>query len=211
MNRAHKFFEACWRILLHAPIVRLLVKTWPFVLLAIQMIFVSGCTSALWGKDTFAHDYRPAAPANLHLYYSTERKDVLVQYDESSNPEKAARPRFYWLEPNTIRINGRRKPHFVSAKARADLMSIPVSEALPDSITPGSNGLYAVSERKENLFTLYSDKEEFDPYQLPSYRGGSQRVKQVLLTPFAVAIDATLIGAVFGFYAAPGILASLNR
>jgi hypothetical protein len=57
----------------------------------------------------------------------------------------------------------------------------------------------------------YSGKEQLEAYKLPTYVGGSQTAKQVLLTPFAVAVDATILGAVIGYYSAPGILADLSR
>jgi hypothetical protein len=187
------------------------VRRWLFALLVTQTVFVSGCTSALWDKNTFAHHYHPANPANLRLFYSKERKDILVQYDELSDTDNKTRPCCYWLEPNTIRVNRERKPHFVSAKESEGLIPIPVTEAPPNSIPPGFMELYAVARRDDDVFTLYSGKEQLDPYQLPTYIGASRRVKQILLTPFAVEFDATIIGAVIGYYAAPQILASLNR
>jgi hypothetical protein len=57
----------------------------------------------------------------------------------------------------------------------------------------------------------YSGKEQLEAYKLPTYVGDSQTVKQVLLTPFAVALDATIVGAGIGYYAAPGIFAGLSR
>ena len=57
----------------------------------------------------------------------------------------------------------------------------------------------------------YSGKEKLEAYKLPTYVGGSQTAKRVLLTPFAVALDATIVGAVIGYCAAPGIFAGLSR
>ena len=180
------------------------------MLLAIQTIFVSGCTTALWDRSTFAREYHPADPRNLRLYYSGERKDILVQYDELNVADKKVQPRTYWLDPNATRINENRKPHFVSPKASQDLIPIPLSESQPDSVLPDSKALYAVSKPKEDLFTLYVGPDQGDLYWLPDYRGSSQKVKQVLLTPFAVAIDATLIGAVLSYYNAPAIFSGLS-
>jgi len=193
-----------------SPVLTWVMRKWPFVLLAVQIVFVSGCTSVLWDKSTFAREYHPADPASLHLYYSKERKDILVQYDELNVADKEIRPRFYWLEPNATRINDSRKPHFVSAKASEDLILIPLSESHPDSVLPDSKALYAVSKPKEDLFTLYLGPEQVDLYRLPDYQDSSQRVKQVLLTPFAVAVDATIIGAVVSYYNAPSILSGLH-
>jgi hypothetical protein len=173
--------------------------------------FVSGCTSALWNQDTFAHHYRPAIPANLRLSYSNERQDILVQYSESRDGETNTRLRFYWLEPNMQRVSRDRKPHFVSEKATGGLTPIPVTVAAPHPTDARPAQLSAVACGDDDFFTLYSGAEKLEPYRLPVYAGSSQRVKQVLLTPFAVGIDATIIGAVMSYYASPWLLASLNR
>ena len=180
-------------------------------LLALPLPFACGCTPALWDKETFAHHYRPGSPANLRLSYSTERQDILVQYDESKDGDTTTRPRCYWLDPNTLRVNRNQKPHFVSAKAATGLAPIPVGEGAPGPRGPGLKRLYARVTHEADFFTLYSGTEQLDPYKLPQYTGSSQRVKQVLLTPFAVAVDATIVGAVMAYWAAPGIFAGLSR
>ena len=182
-----------------------------FVLLATPVVLGCGCTSALWENDTFAHHYGPAYPANLHLFYSNERKDILVQYDESEDGAPTGRSRCYWLEPNMRRVSGNRKPHFVSVKAEAGLTPVPVREAAMSPTQLRLTELYAVARCDDDFFTLYSGKESLDPYKLPNYAGKSQRVKQVLLTPLAVGVDATIVGAVVAVYSAPQILTSLNR
>ena len=182
-----------------------------FVLLAAQVVLFSGCTATLWDKETFAHHYRPADPVNLHLFYSKERRDILVRYDESKDSGAQARSRCYWLEPNTLRVNRDGKPHFVSTKPAKELMPLVVDEVAGPPAQPASVELSAVARPYNNCFTLYSGKEQLEAYRLPTYKGGSQTVKQVLLTPFAVAVDATIVGAVIGYYSAPGIFASLSR
>jgi hypothetical protein len=186
-----------------------------FVFMAAQMVFVSGCTSALWDKETFAHHYRPADPVALHLFYSEERRDLLVQYDESKDAGAKIQSRCYWLQPNTMRVNGDRKPHFVSGRATKGLVPIAVREVAAPPAQPKLMELYAVARHGDDFFTLYSGKEPLDPYKLPTYVGGSRRVKQVLLTPFAVGADATIIGAVVGavvaYNSAPGVFADLSR
>ena len=181
------------------------------VLLAAQVVVVCGCTSALWDKETFAHHYRPAIPANLQLFYSKERRDILVQYDESKDGDAEIRPRCYWLDPNTLRVNRDRKPHYVSSRATEGLTPITVSKDVVHPTQPGFVELYAVAGYNDDFFTLYSGEKQLDPYKLPTYNGTSQRVKQVLLTPFAVGVDATIIGAVVACYSAPQIFAGLNR
>ncbi len=199
------------------PLLRTLTKAcekirWQvFVLLAAQVVLASGCTAALWDKETFAHHYRPADPVNLHLFYSKQRRDVLVQYDESKDSGSQAWSRCYWLEPNTLRVNEDRKPLFVSTKTAKGLLPLAVDEVAAPAAQPASMELCAVARPYDNCFTLYSGREQLEAYKLPTYVGGSHTVKQVLLTPFAVAVDATIVGAIIGYYSAPGIFASLSR
>jgi len=178
---------------------------------ALPLIFACGCTSALWDKETFAHHYRPAPNANLRVSYSKKRQDILVQYSELEEGDSKTRPRCYWLDPNTVRVNRNRKPHFASARSTRGLTRLPVDESAPNSTNAGHAQLSVVIGYGDDYFTLYSGTEKLDPYKLPVYTGRSQRVKQVLLTPFAVTVDATLVGAAIGYYSAPSIFASLNR
>lgn len=183
-----------------------------FLLLLAPILLVSGCTTALWDKSTFAHYYRPADSSNLRLFYSNDRKDVLVQYDERQDSDDHIRSRCYWLDRNNANMSQKQKPAFVSPESAGNLVPIPVQEGTTNSPTDGLHGLYAVARREDDFFILYSGREELDRYHLPVYSGdSSQRVKQVLLTPFAVAVDATIVGAVVGYYAAPSILSGLNR
>ena len=169
-------------------------------LLAMLMAFGSGCTSVLWDKDTFAHSYRPASPASLHLFYSKERRDILVQYSEDRSG--TTRLRCYWLEANTPKVNAGRKPHFVSVKAANGLTPIPVSKVAPPSAESGE--LHAIAPGDDGDFTLLSGAEVLNRFRLPIYAASSQTVKQVLLTPFAVAVDLTIIGGVIAYLSAPG-------
>jgi len=180
-------------------------------LLAITAALASGCTSALWDKETFAQHYRPAFPANLRLAYSDQRRDILVQYSESHVGYTNIRTRCYWLEPNIPRVNRNQKPRFVSGSATNGLTPIPLSEDPPNPVDSGPIKLYVMARRGDDFFTLYSNKEKLDPYKLPVYTGPSQRVKQVLLTPFAAVVDVTIFGAIISYYAAPSILADLVR
>ena len=185
-------------------------RPWFFVFLAAQAVLLSGCTTALWDKETFAHHYRPDNPVNLHLFYSKERRDILVQYDESKDAGAQIRSRCYWLEPNTLRVNREQKPHFVSAKAANGLVPVAVDAAPASPTQPASRELCAVARPYDNSFTLYSGQEKLEPYKLPIYIGSSRRVWQVLLTPFAVVVDATIVGAIIGSHVAPQTYASMR-
>jgi hypothetical protein len=172
-------------------------------------LFLGGCTSALWKQETFARRFQPANPVNLELFYSESRKDILVAYDETTDKDTKVERRQYWLERDNITVNRERKPHFVSARAAEGLKKIPVEEEAPAG-TAGKEDLVVVARQDDDFFTLYSGGEKLDPYKLPAYPDPSRRAKQVLLTPLAVTLDATIIGAVMGAYWSPYMLASLN-
>ncbi len=175
-------------------------------------LLVSGCTTALWDKSTFAHYYRPADTPDLHLFYSPQRQDVLVRYNERQDSDERIHPRNYWLERNSSNIDRKQKPKFVSIKSTEALVPIPLHETFTNTPAGSLNGLHATAKRDQDLFTLCTGQDQLEHYRLPVYSGGgSQKVKQVLLTPFAVAVDATIVGAVIGYYAAPSILQGLNR
>lgn len=193
---------------IHAPC---LLSAAVALLVALPILSLCGCTAVLWGEETFAHQYRPVRPTNIRLFYSPERDDLLVQYSESKDENTNSHPRCYWLDTNTVRINRHRKPHFVSAKNASGLTPVPVSGSSSNTTAAATGALWVSIDPDRDSFTLYSGAEKLDAYELPVYAGSSQRIKQVLLTPFAVAIDATIVGAVIGFYSAPQILAGLSR
>lgn len=186
-----------------------------FALLLLPMLLTSGCTTALWDQKTFAHRYQPADPANLRLFYSSKRQDILVQYDKLTVPENTTRTRSYWLGQYMTLANPDREPHFVSAKKSRGLTPIPITDSLTNSAPPDPLKLFAVARPDDDFFTLYLGNGPSDPYQLPKYKDPTQRVKQIALTPMAVGTDVTVFGAIFGACAAvtalPQYLVSQNR
>jgi hypothetical protein len=76
-------------------------------------------------------------------------------------------------------------------------MVVPITDSLTNPPPSASHGLYAVVATDNLSFSLCSGQKEPTVYRLPVYFTGSgQRVKQVLLTPFAVATDLTIVGGV---------------
>jgi len=163
-------------------------------LVTVQAILFSGCaTRELWQTGRFANFHEPATPSNLRLFQSTNSQDVLVQYDECRENDDRVRRRAYWLEHNSDRVRERQKPRFVSFKPEACLIDIPVSEAA-FSADSGTGPVYALASTNNQSFTLYSSGRQKGPYELPVYPDASGRTKQVILTPFTVAADLTVVG-----------------
>ena len=169
------------------------------VFLVAQVPLFTGCTAMLWNKSTFSTYYHPADPANLQLYYSDSRKDLLVQYDEAREREKKVQRRSYWLEPNLTIVNNGQKPQFVDASLDS-LTLVPLTAAQPVSPPTGFKGLYVVCQTHDPRFTLYSGTNELNSCTLPIYHANEQIAVKVLLTPPALVADATLVGGLIGVY-----------
>jgi hypothetical protein len=170
---------------------------WVCALLLAQAVLVTGCvTPKLWENNTFARSYAPADPPNLHLYYSTNRQDILVVYNEVNESDGTVRPRCYWLGQDMLLANPARKPHFVPVTTARGLIPIPISESATNAVPPNALGFCAIAGRDDNFFTLCSCNGPPDPYELPAYRDHSQRVKQVMLTPAALGVDTVVWGGI---------------
>ena len=173
------------------------------ILTVCQAALLSGCTSALWENDRFARCHWPANPPNLQLFYSESARDVLAEYDEASEGTSTVQRRAYWLEPNAVPVAVGRQPRFVSVTNAQDLVVVPVTDNLTNPPPAAYRGLYAVVSTNGQSFSLCLGQKEPEFYALPVYCAGSgQRVKQVLLTPLAVATDATIVGGVIAAFLA---------
>jgi len=183
-----------------------------FGFFAMQIILLGGCaTPALWEEGRFVRYHEPASSLGLRLFHSSQRQDVLVEYVESREDNGSTKRRAFWLDYNIERLEMRRKPRFVSAKEVEELTPIPIIDAaLVAGIKPVNTGLYAVVSTNGHAFTLYSAGAMFYTCELPVYRDASGRVKQVLLTPAAVAADLTIVGGVLAVIYAPELWPMLN-
>ena len=181
------------------------------VLLATLAMLAGGCvTSKVWEQGQFARYHDPASPAGLQLFHSSHRQDVLVEYLETRESDGATQRRAYWLDRETTRVEARHKPRFVPLDEAQGLEPIPVLDSGPVPGAPSSGGLYAVVATNGTSFTLYSPEKALGSFDLPVYRDASGRVKQVLLTPPALAVDLTIVGGVVAIAVAPSLWTSLN-
>ena len=161
------------------------------LLLVCQAVLLSGCTSELWEKERFARYHCPANPPNLRLFYSEPSQDMLAEYDEASQGTAAVRRRAYWLEPNAPAIAAGSQPRFVGSTNTQGLVAVPVTDLPTNTPLAGYQGLYAVVSTNGQSFVLWSGQQQLAFYGLPLYFTTSgQRVKQVLLTPFAWPLSA---------------------
>jgi hypothetical protein len=167
-----------------------------FVLFCLHGVMLSGCTSALWEEDRFTHYHSPADPPNLRLLHARGATDVLVQYDELGEGDNYVRRRSYWAARNAWQTRNTRKPVFVDAREAIGLAPVPTVKPARAATLENSGDCFAVVSTNVNVFVLYCQGEEPTVYELPNYNDNHlQRVKQVALTPAAVAVDATVVGA----------------
>jgi hypothetical protein len=184
--------------------------------LVVQAILLTGCVTAkVWEPHQFARFHEPADPTNLQLFYSTERQDILVCYDEIIDTSGKIKQRAYWLERNQTKEGTGRHPSFVSIKQEQGLKPIPVANSMEKVSLPAESGLYAVSKNGIK-FSLYgsSEKQQVTPsatanpigeFELPAYYDALGPVKQVLRTPPAVVADtAIFVGTAAVIYAPYG-------
>ena len=179
-------------------------KQWLYsFLLVAAMIWLSGCaTSSLWEGGRFARFHEPGTPPNLQLFHSGQQEAVLVQYNETREGDDSVRRRAYWLEPGSEPARNPHKPSFVSVKTARRLSPIPVVDSL-DAAPFAHAGLYAVVATNGVDFSLRSGERNIGSYELPVYEDASGRMKQLLLTPPAVAADLTIIGGIIAAYCWP--------
>ena len=178
--------------------MRILTRMVEGASLLAAFLMLSGCaTHALW-KDGSVSFHEPFPPARVALFDAPARKDVIVQYDELSPGHDTPRRRAYFLFENADRISTAKKPRFVSLSITNGLAAIPLysEQALQQSRT-NLPMVYALSDTNGNRFSVYRNNEEWhSQFQLPTYRCWLTSLRRGLLTPFAIALDATVIGGV---------------
>lgn len=155
-------------------------------------------TYNLWDGEMIESFHQAALPSNLALFQPTNSTDIIVQYDELSPWWDSVRRRTYYLDENEQRIQGRKKPVFVSATVTNQALPIPIVTDANFTL----NGAASSTERlpcairygEENVFTIaYANGTTEGPYHLPGYRGMTGNMKLAGFTPVTVTADASVI------------------
>ena len=192
-----------------------------FQLLPLLLVpWLAGCETAkevtitghMW-EATGSNHREPAQNANLKLYHTSDRKDVLVRYDEERESSGTVKSRAFLLMANQGRINAGRKPSFLSgreaAKVQADHVRI-ISEN--DVGEMNDEELAAIVSRQGRHFTLISKGREIGSYDLPTYLTSSRAfVERALFLPATVIGDVAVYGTLIGGYAGLEYLSTLNQ
>jgi hypothetical protein len=166
---------------------------------------LTGCESSmtykLWTNGEFRRYYEPAPNPRLQLFHDVNQGDVLAAYDEAHETRSAIRRRAYYVNHNRLRLEAGQKPHFVSADRAVGLKPVTFIEESTTLSLPGSETIQAVLATNGQRFTLSGDFGGHT-YQLPVYQDQSGLVGRIVLTPFAVAGDVVVVGAVVAVVAA---------
>jgi hypothetical protein len=161
----------------------------------------SGCTDALWEDKNMGGLCQPTHDPGLHLYESEHAEDFLVVYNESyrHRHQMAIHRQAYWLDRNALRTANDRRPVFANPAPTNGLRSIPVYYSQVDL---NSNQSYvAICDTNTQVFTLFSAGEYRGAYKLPVYTNRRGTMEKAALTPFAVAVDLTIIGGIVVYFA----------
>ena len=146
-------------------------------LLLISCAGLSGCvTATLWEKQAFDGFNRPASPPNLQVYKTQD--DWLVEYDEANEKNARICRRAYYLNESQTAINAHKPPRFVPTPTTGSFVV--------------ANALISTDGQQ---FIVYDGPVNIGTYDFPVYPAPSGRVKQVLLTPGTVVIDAAIVTA----------------
>ena len=176
-----------------------------FDLAAVLVLLLTGCetvekyslTYRVWDNDDWRKWSEPAPNPNLALFESTNSTDVLVQYDAFSEKHSTVERHAYYLHPSQARIDTGTKPELVKPSEADGMKPIPVL-ATQGSLTnqPPKLPAYAVVTREGRGLTLYRSMGSESAFDLPGYVETSGTPIRVVLTPFAVAGDTVMVGAV---------------
>lgn len=171
----------------------------------VVVLLLSGCetvekyslTYRVWDNDDWRKFSEPAPNPNVALFEATNHACVLVEYDAFSEKHSAVKRCAYYLHPNQARVDAGTKPELVKPSAADRTKPIPVLPA-QGALTnqPSELHAYAVVTKEGRGFTLYRPMESESTFDLPVYTETSGIPTRVVLTPFAVAGDAVMVGAV---------------
>lgn len=153
----------------------------------------SGCvTKRLWEEKEFNE---PSPQPNLQLYYSDQKRDVLVTYDELRESSSSVYRRGYYLNEFAKTRAKHPKPTFVDSRETNNLQQIPVVTKI-DTTRPTTNS-YAVLH-DDGQFSVTLNGARTGPFELPVYQSGFQQAAQIALTPAAVVADTVIVASVVG-------------
>jgi hypothetical protein len=175
------------------------------LLVASFLLLATGCqtvedyslTYRVWDNDSWCKFSDPATNPNLGLFETTNHADALVLYDAFSEKHSRVERHAYYLHLSQARVAAGPKLELVNPSAADGMKPIPVLTT-QGVLTNQRSGLpeYAVVTKNGRGFTLYRPMEPESAFDLPVYPETSGTATRIVLTPFAVAGDTVMVGAV---------------
>lgn len=160
--------------------------------LALVLSQTACLTPKLWSNTRERSFREPAPNPRLALHQSPVGGDVLVSYDELAESKTALRRRAFFLQPNLACLAAGKKPAFVKPEQATAMCPVPL-DPVGGAVAPAP--VHAITEKHGHRFTLHAGAQTIGPVDLPVYQNCATEVGRVMLTPFAVAGDAAIIGA----------------
>jgi len=164
---------------------------------AVLSWLAAGCaTQRVWNGANERVTCAPAPQPDVALFETRDRADVLVQYNALKPRNQTVERRAYFLSRNQSRLLAGQKPHFVSPGLAARMTPIPVFTNSAAGARTRSASRYAVVARDGRQFIIHRAGAPPEACSLPEYADHSDLGRRAALTPFAVAADAAVLGAV---------------
>lgn len=156
-------------------------------------------TYRVWNNADWRKFSEPAPNPHLALFEATNCADVLVEYDALSEKRSTLKRQAYYLRQNEGRMAAGKKPKLVPPSVAGGMQAIPVlpMPVAPTNLPP-ARAAYSVLTKEGRAFTLYRPAAPEVKFDLPVYAEASGTATRLVLTPFAVAGDTVMVGAVAG-------------
>lgn len=135
-------------------------------------------------------------PGALRLFFSQQRQDLLVVYDEYPLGDNPMRTRAYWLYESEDRL-GHDDGHvsFVKTNSAVGLAPVPVCSTTAALSTNSPEALSVVTTvDNDYTFTVYSGQREVSTHTLPLHFVGPGNVtlQKIAVSPLAILVDGMI-------------------
>jgi len=131
-----------------------------------------------------------AQPLALRVFFSPQRHDLLVVYDEYPLDSSPMRTRAYWLYQSDENLGHDGHVSFVKTNAAPDLVSVPVFNTTNALAANSLDSLAAVTT-DDCTFTIYSGQREVSSHSLPIpfVKTGTGTAEKIAVSPLAIEMD----------------------
>ena len=181
------------------------MKKTKWYLFALLLPLLPGCgslqkctfTGRLWSDEFLTNLHQPANDPGAKAFIKSDRKDVLITYDEQKESSDNIKRRAFYVLENQRLLEARKKPRFVVLKNATGLESVPIFWETNRFETNSISSAVIFSTNQQSLQLILTNQNQ-GTFTMPFYEDGHSRQAQVLLTPLAVTGDAGMVAAIAG-------------